>query len=432
MKDKNSVPFSDLTYKSQRDKIDIPCDGETKRCIPMSRKRKATLRKDGRYQCNARLGSKYKPCYGKTENEAITKAEDLEQHYKDSQEQQQQEKISNTKYTFSNCFYRYRNWRLRMKIVQPQTVDREEQTYLRYIPKRELARKDVRKLTTKDIYTFLISIIQEYEAITNKEWQRIRHVIKAVIDYVYDEEFDFSDDAPKIDWDKIKRKVPKGKIYTSKKREYAVAKKEQTKLYETMVEDKQYPEKYAGILCLMMNFSLGLRVGELAALTEDDIDWQRKVICVSKTVKKQKKRDEFGNCIKGSIYKEGSPKTVNGTREIPMTPRTEHILRLLFDYRKTKGYSSKYLCYDGKELEAKAENLRKTLAAMCKKADVEAFNTHRIRKSFASELSTEPDIELAQISEYLGHSEIATTLNNYILASKETIEEQIHKMERKV
>jgi len=115
-----------------------------------------------------------------------------------------------------------------------------------------------------------------------------------------------------------------------------------------------------------------------------------------------------------------------------MTPRTEYILRLLFDYRKAKGYSSKYLCYDGKELEAKAENLRKTLAAMCKKADVEAFNTHRIRKSFASELSTEPDIELAQISEYLGHSEIATTLNNYILASKETIEEQIHKMERKV
>lgn len=432
MKEEN-VLSPDLTYKNQWCKIYIPCDWETEMYKNMGRKRKATLRKDGRYQCNAKLGSEYKACYGKSEYEAISKANELEYQYEQSCNSKEPaiKKKCKSKYAFINCFYRYRNYRLLMEVVQPQTVDREENTFNKYFLESVLTNVDIRKLTTKDVYTFFMGIIKEHEAITNREWQRIKHIIKAVIDFVYDEEFDFSNNAPVIDWDKVKRKIPKGKIYSVKKREYAVPKSDQAKLYESMVEHK-YPINYASVLCILLNFSLGLRIGELAALTVDDIDWERKVVLVSRTVKKCRKRNQSGDCIPGSLYKEGSPKTRNGIREIPLTQKAQDILNILMDYRKQKGYQNKYLCYDGSDVIGKTECLRRTLAVMCDKSKVDGFNTHRIRKSFASELNSMPDIELAQIAEYLGHSEISTTLNNYILASKESIEEQRRKMQQVV
>lgn len=100
-----------------------------------------------------------------------------------------------------------------------------------------------------------------------------------------------------------------------------------------MVEHK-YPINYASVLCILLNFSLGLRIGELAALTVDDIDWERKVVLVSRTVKKCRKRNQSGDCIPGSLYKEGSPKTRNGIREIPLTQKAQDILNILMDYRK--------------------------------------------------------------------------------------------------
>lgn len=101
---------------------------------------------------------------------------------------------------------------------------------------------------------------------------------------------------------------------------------------------------------------------------------------------------------------------------------------ILFQYRRKMKYKSKYLAYDGKDVRARAKALADTLDKLCNKAGVKKFNSHNIRKSFASALSRCPDIDIATISEYMGHAQVSTTLNTYIIPANETIDNKIKQM----
>lgn len=391
----------------------------------ISVRRSATLRADGRYQVYAYEDGQRKSCYGRTEYKANCKAdlcEADEEAYKILSD-------PNKRYIFESSFYRYRNFLLFYTSLERQTVDRYEATYNKYFPNRSFNQMDIRKLCGNDISEFLNSILDEYQKLTTKEYQRIKHLIKAVIDFVYDQELDESSDIePVFDWQKIKRKIPKGKIYNKVKHEYAVSNADKMHLQNQVINKNIYPEKYAHVLMILINFSLGLRIGELAALQEDDVDTQRWVVYVRNSCKSCKDRDEYGNPIGGYVYSVGATKTPKGNREIPVSQAAQELFKILFRYRKEKGYRSKYLAYDGENLRARTREMAYTLQKLCDRSDHDYFNSHIIRKSFASNLSRCPDIDIATISEYMGHAQVSTTLNNYLIPAKESVEERIKQM----
>lgn len=259
----------------------------------------------------------------------------------------------------------------------------------------------------------------------------IKHIIKAVINFIYDEELD-EETEPALDWEKIKRKILKGKIYNKVAREYAVSSKDKNILRNKILEENIYPDKFAHVLMLLINFSLGLRIGELAALTVDDVDFDRQVVYVDKSCKRHNERDEYGdeygNKVGKCVYYDGTTKTPKGIREIPISETARQLFQILMKYRKSKGYKSKYLAYDGETLNARAAAMAEILNKLCEKADIQEFHSHIIRKSFASALSKCPDIDIATISEYLGHAQVSTTLNNYIIPANETIDNKIKQM----
>lgn len=394
--------------------------------IKISKRRKATLRTDGRYQVYAVLDGKRKACYGTTEYKANCRA-DIEEADQDIKEILSTDK----RYIFEYCFYRYRNYLLFYTALEAQTVDRYEATYLKYFQKRALNQKDIRKLVSKDISEFLISVMDEYERLTVKEYQRIRHIIQAVLDFVYDEELDTEDDVePAFDWNKIRRRIPKGKIYKTVKHEYAVSSSEKMLLQDKVIEENIYPEKFAYVLMILINFSLGLRVGELAALTVDDIDMRRHVVYINKSCKSHKERDEYGNPVGQYVYTVDLTKTPKGIRAIPMSETAQMLFHILLQYRKEKGYRSKYLAYDGENIRARTRAMTDILRKLCERSEVEYFNSHIIRKSFATNLSRCPDIDIATIAEYMGHAQVSTTLNKYIIPAREDAEERIKQISK--
>ncbi len=397
----------------------------------ISKRRHATLRSDGRYQVTAHITeNKTKVCYGRSEYKANCQA-DIEEA---DEELREILTNPNKRYIFRYCFYRYRNFQLFYGVIEPQSVDRYENTYCRYFTGRALDKKDIRKLNGNDIAVFLNSIIDEYGRITTKEYQAIRHIIKAVIDFVYDQELDDSQDniEPVLDWERIKRKIPKGKIYTKVNREYAVSNREKNILRNSVVQDVVYPEMFSYKLLLLINFSLGLRIGELAALTVDDVDLIRHVVYIASSFKHHYDRDEYGNKAGKCIYYEGTTKTPKGEREIPISETAQKLFDVLFLYRKEKGYTSKYLAYDGERRKDRTKTMASVLSEMCEQAGVKSFRSHIIRKSFASALSCSPEIDIATISRYLGHAQISTTLNNYIIPANDTTDAQIEKMSKYV
>ncbi|MDE7223503.1 MAG: tyrosine-type recombinase/integrase [Acetatifactor sp.] len=66
----------------------------------------------------------------------------------------------------------------------------------------------------------------------------------------------------------------------------------------------------------------------------------------------------------------------------------------------------------------------RTLRKLCKLCDVRYFNTHPIRKTFATMLH-DSGVPTRVISDLLGHSDIATTENSYILSYADKYEQYL-------
>ena len=167
-----------------------------------------------------------------------------------------------------------------------------------------------------------------------------------------------------------------------------------------------------------MNFFLGLRVGELASLTWQDVDMGSKVIRICKTETKAYKRDENGERCGAMVYQVVEDvKTVYSVREIPLLPEVIYILEKLQEHHARCGYKSQYLAYDGRDTIL-VRSLDRTLRKLCRYSDVKYFNTHMIRKTFATMLH-ESGMPTRYISDLLGHSEMVTTERNYILSYRD-------------
>lgn len=61
-------------------------------------------------------------------------------------------------------------------------------------------------------------------------------------------------------------------------------------------------------MLLLINFSLGLRIGKLVAFKVDDIDMIHHVVYMSVTCKSYKVRGDYGNVIGRYVYTEGVKK----------------------------------------------------------------------------------------------------------------------------
>lgn len=54
------------------------------------------------------------------------------------------------------------------------------------------------------------------------------------------------------------------------------------------------------------------------------------------------------------------------------------------------------------------------------------FISHVIRKTFTTALSQCPDTDIATILEYLGHAQVSTTVNNYFISARDSIEDSLY------
>lgn len=391
----------------------------------ISKYRKATYRSDGRYQVIVYRDGKKKTCYGKTSYKANCAADIYES--KDNSELYRILTIPNYRYMFRYSFYRWRNYMLFYTSLEKSSVERYENTYNKYISGSCIDKMDIRKMGTKHLHEFFRVVLEENEKISTKDYQAIRHIIKGCIDFVYDYELDGdNDEEPSFDWDKVKRKIPKGKLYSRNKKERTVSKATKDELSNNLTDNSN--DNYACKIMLLINFSLGLRIGELAALEVSDVDMVERLVYVHNNYKTECVRDEYGNRTGQRNHYSTHTKTPKGERQIPISDSAYELFKKLFEYRKSNGITSKFLAYDGDKCKDRTKKLNTILNSWCNQSGVMKFNPHKIRKTFASSLSKSPDIDIATISALLGHAQVSTTLDNYIVPEDEPVDEKIKKM----
>lgn len=182
--------------------------------------------------------------------------------------------------------------------------------------------------------------------------------------------------------------------------------------------EKNFTFKNLGIyICL----STGLRIGELCALTWDDIDEDNGVILVRKTIQRIYVIDDVKKRTELII---DTPKTKNSIRDIPMT---SDLIKIIKSIKKIVNNEYYVLTNDIKPTEPRT--YRNYYKRFMKKFDIPDLKFHGLRHSFATRC-IEGKCDYKTVSVILGHSNISTTLNLYVHPNLEQKKKCINQMNR--
>ena len=150
-----------------------------------------------------------------------------------------------------------------------------------------------------------------------------------------------------------------------------------------------------------MLYYSGTRVGEAKALTWNDTDFTN--IRINKSVFSKLKRKK---------YIITNPKTNSSVRTIPIPKVLTNDLKLLFEESKKIYEFNNSMFIFGGSFPLADTTIQKRKNELCKKANVKQIRIHDFRHSTAS-LLINSGANITLVAKYLGHSNIATTLNTY-------------------
>ena len=292
----------------------------------------------------------------------------------------------------------------------------KHQTYVRYksnidcyLRHSDIGQMELNEVTRKDVQSFVNGMKQLKGRRTGKPLSAgtINNTFIVLQSaYGYAEDYGMIDKNPCC---RIRRAVSKAAETGVKC--FTVA--EQKKI-ESYIDNLKDPEYY----CYLLDFYTGLRIGELCALTWDDVDFETKTLYVNKTV--YSSVDDNGSWE----LMTDTPKTRTSVRSIPLPA---HVVKILA--RMWKSSKSSFVCSRVNGERITPWVCRWRFDEMLKKTGVRHLNFHCIRHTFATR-ALENGIDVKTLAELLGHSSPAVTLNVYTHSLSDHKRSMMDKMQR--
>ena len=165
--------------------------------------------------------------------------------------------------------------------------------------------------------------------------------------------------------------------------------------------------------------SSGMRIGEICALTWDDIDVNTGIVSVRRTIQRIYTVEDG---VRKTELVLDTPKTKNSIRDIPIS---RDLLKILKPIKKVVNNSFFVLTNDAKPTEPRT--YRSYYEIFMKELDIPKLKFHGLRHSFATRC-IESNCDYKTVSVLLGHSNISTTLNLYVHPNMEQKKKAIEQM----
>ena len=178
------------------------------------------------------------------------------------------------------------------------------------------------------------------------------------------------------------------------KRVECFTKEEQKKIEEYILQSKK--QKLVGILLCLYS---GLRIGELMALTWEDIDFSAGVLSVTKSCHDGWEGGGYQKIIE-------TPKTGSSVRLIPIP---KQLLGVLKKIKREMG--GMYVM--GGDRPISVRSYQRSFELLQKKLHIPHRGFHALRHTFATR-ALECGMDVKTLSEILGHKNPTVTLNRYV------------------
>ena len=276
------------------------------------------------------------------------------------------------------------------------TIKRHKQHYRKYFEPSVLHDMKIKKIDELILEQECNRIVREFN-LSRKEWCNIKTILNGMFTYSIRKRYQIDNPMDKVE------------IYV--KYRQIVKKTGRTETYNTeeLKELNQYLDKMytetedVAFLAVKINFLLGLRVGELAALKWEDCKDLSHLHIVREEVRNQETNQ----------YEVVEHTKTNRDRFVILIPKAVSILEKI-------PKQGKYIFMrDGERITSR--QIAYVLEKFAERQGVRTKSTHKMRKTYASNLNAN-GVPLDCIREMLGHSNLSTTIE-YIynpLTEKET------------
>ncbi|EOH98246.1 hypothetical protein UAW_01427 [Enterococcus haemoperoxidus ATCC BAA-382] len=156
-------------------------------------------------------------------------------------------------------------------------------------------------------------------------------------------------------------------------------------------------------LAMLMSLETGMRIGEIAGLKWEDIDFENRVLSIKRTLQRVKTYTESSD--KTQIIEE-KPKSENSERVIPLSSdlleqllSKKELSKSAYVVSKTQGFTE-------------PRTIRYQFKRLLQKVKLADYSFHALRHSFATRC-LEKGVNIAVISSLLGHASTKMTLDIY-------------------
>lgn len=326
---------------------------------------------------------KRKTVYGKTKREVIEKSKKMISYYQDNPF------IDKADMKLRDIAIPMLEDEFRLNKIAPITYLRKKCIF-NIIENHYISDIPIQKIKECDIKNFFEFITKYSNSVISKECSFLNRLLtiavkRKIINYnILENSLELS----------------KPKSLKENKKISAFSLEEQQKIIEIISkEDTNF--KYTEQILLSM--FTGMRMGEINALTLDDIDLKNKIIHISKTITKNEKDISI-------LGRKG--KTINATRDIKINNQVEFLLKNYIE-NKYRDNSYNLIFYNEKIISTAQVN--SAFKRFCEKYNINKgfnVNQHMLRHTFATRC-IEAGVPAKVLQKIMGHSNIKTTLQIY-------------------
>ena len=183
-------------------------------------------------------------------------------------------------------------------------------------------------------------------------------------------------------------------------------------------------QRYEGIsLVVLLSLYGGFRLGEVAGLKWEDIDFHTGSISVNRTIERLKVTQESETKTQLMILE---PKTITSKRIVPIPKFILDYIRKYYELFDVKDIT--HYIYTNSHKISDPRNIQYHFQKICQLYGFQ-INFHTLRHTYATNCIMN-DIDVKSLSEMLGHSSVSITLELYVHSTLEFKINQVNKLQK--